>query len=317
MTTLICGSLAYDTIMVFPDRFKNYILPDQIHILNVCFVNPEMRREYGGCAGNIAYSLKLLGGDPLPMGTVGSDFQLYRQRVQELEIPDHHLAELEGLFTAQCVITTDLDNNQITVFHPGAMDQAHKNRVADAEGVALGIVAPDGREAMLQHAADFAELGVPFIMDPGQNLPLFNKQELLGFVDQATWLVMNDYESQLLMDRVESPLEALVDQLEAIVVTRGAEGSRIYTNGSVLEIPAVHVEEPVDPTGCGDAFRAGMLYGLARGWQWEVTGRIASLLGAYKVAYHGTQNHHFSREAFAKRYLESFGEALPTDWQGD
>lgn len=317
MNTLICGSLAYDTIMVLPDRFKNYILPDQIHILNVCFVNPEMRREYGGCAGNIAYSLKLLGGDPLPMGTVGSDFQLYRQRFQELDIPDHHLTELDGLFTAQCVITTDLDNNQITAFHPGAMDRAHSNRVAEAQEVTLGIVAPDGREAMLQHAADFSALGVPFIMDPGQNLPLFSEAEHNTFIDQANWLVMNDYEAQLLMKKLNCDIDAIADRLEAFIITGGAEGSRIYTNGERIDIPPVKVEQTVDPTGCGDAYRAGLLYGLTKGWGWEVTGRIASLVGAYKVTSHGTQNHHFTREAFSERYLESFGEALPEDWMSD
>ena len=231
MSTLICGSLAFDTIMVFPDRFKNYILPDQIHILNVCFVNPELRREYGGCAGNIAYSLKLLGGDPLPMGTVGKDFSDYRAHLTSLGINDEHILEIPELYSAQCTITTDQDNNQITAFHPGAMGEAHRNRVAQAQGITLGIVAPDGREAMIQHAHDFQDQGTPFMFDPGQNLPLFSSEELMTFLDQATWCIMNDYESQLLMNTTGQTIEALAGKVEALVVTRGGEGSAIYING--------------------------------------------------------------------------------------
>ena len=310
MPTLICGSLAFDTIMVFPDRFKNYILADQIHILNVCFVNPHLRREFGGCAGNIAYNLHLLGGDPLPMGTVGKDFADYRARLVSLGINDQHILEIPELYSAQCSITTDQDNNQITAFHPGAMGEAHRNRVANARNISLGIVAPDGRDAMLQHARDFAHLGIPFMFDPGQNLPLFSKDELLAFLDQATWCVMNDYESQLLMNTTGDSIESLSRKVEALVVTRGGEGSTIYSGNDEIKIPPVHVDHAVDPTGCGDAYRAGLLLGLERNWDWHTSGRVASLIGAIKVQTEGTQNHTFSSEQFCERYETEFKEPL-------
>ncbi len=310
MPTLICGSLAFDTIMLFPDRFKNYILPDQIHILNVCFVNPELRREYGGCAGNIAYNLKLLGGDPLPMGTVGKDFADYRKRLISLDINDDHILEIPELYSAQCSITTDQDNNQITAFHPGAMGEAHRNRVSNAKNVTLGIVAPDGRDAMIQHAKDFAELGTPFMFDPGQNLPLFSKEELLTFLDQATWCVMNDYESQLMMKTTGDSVEALAERVDALIVTQGGEGSIIHSGGEHIEIPPIKVENAVDPTGCGDAYRAGLLLGLERNWDWETSGRVASLIGAIKVEHEGTQNHTCSLESFCDAYSENFNRSL-------
>ena len=311
MPTLICGSLAFDTIMVFPDRFKNYILPDQIHILNVCFVNPELRREFGGCAGNIAYNLKLLGGDPLPMGTVGKDFSDYRQRLVALGISDEHILEIPELYSAQCSITTDQDNNQITAFHPGAMGEAHRNSVATANGVSLGIVAPDGKEAMIQHAHDFAAEGIPFMFDPGQNLPLFSKDELMTFLDQATWCVMNDYESQLMMNTTGESINTLAQQVDALIVTRGGEGSVVYTDGDEIEIPTVNVDQAIDPTGCGDAYRAGLLLGLEKGWDWQTSGRVGSLIGAIKVQQEGTQNHQFSIDEFAQQYETNFERALP------
>ena len=311
MPTLICGSLAFDTIMVFPDRFKNYILPDQIHILNVCFVNPELRREFGGCAGNIAYNLKLLGGDPLPMGTVGKDFSDYRQRLVALGISDEHILEIPELYSAQCSITTDQDNNQITAFHPGAMGEAHRNRVANANGVSLGIVAPDGKEAMIQHAHDFAAEGIPFMFDPGQNLPLFSKDELMTFLDQATWCVMNDYESQLMMNTTGESINTLAQLVDALIVTRGGEGSVVYTDGDEIEIPTVNVDQAIDPTGCGDAYRAGLLLGLEKGWDWQTSGRVGSLIGAIKVQQEGTQNHQFSIDEFARQYETHFERALP------
>ena len=311
MPTLICGSLAFDTIMVFPDRFKNYILPDQIHILNVCFVNPELRREFGGCAGNIAYNLKLLGGDPLPMGTVGKDFADYRQRLVALGISDEHILEIPELYSAQCSITTDQDNNQITAFHPGAMGEAHRNSVASASGVSLGIVAPDGKEAMIQHAHDFAAESVPFMFDPGQNLPLFSKEELMTFLEQATWCVMNDYESQLMMNTTGESINTLAQHVDALVVTRGGEGSVVYTGDDEIEIPTVNVDNAVDPTGCGDAYRAGLLLGLENGWDWETSGRVGSLIGAIKVQQEGTQNHQFSMGEFAQQYETHFERALP------
>jgi adenosine kinase len=311
MPTLICGSLAFDTIMVFPDRFKNYILPDQIHILNVCFVNPELRREFGGCAGNIAYNLKLLGGDPLPMGTVGKDFADYRERLVTLGISDEHILEIPELYSAQCSITTDQDNNQITAFHPGAMGEAHRNSVASASGVSLGIVAPDGKEAMIQHAHDFAAESVPFMFDPGQNLPLFSKEELMTFLEQATWCVMNDYESQLMMNTTGESINTLAQHVDALVVTRGGEGSVVYTGDDEIEIPTVNVDNAVDPTGCGDAYRAGLLLGLENGWDWETSGRVGSLIGAIKVQQEGTQNHQFSMGEFAQQYETHFERALP------
>ena len=311
MPTLICGSLAFDTIMVFPDRFKNYILPDQIHILNVCFVNPELRREFGGCAGNIAYNLKLLGGDPLPMGTVGKDFSDYRQRLVALGISDEHILEIPELYSAQCSITTDQDNNQITAFHPGAMGEAHRNSVANANGVSLGIVAPDGKEAMIQHAHDFAAESIPFMFDPGQNLPLFSKDELMTFLGQATWCVMNDYESQLMMNTTGESINTLAQQVDALIVTRGGEGSVVYTDGDEIEIPTVNVDQAIDPTGCGDAYRAGLLLGLEKGWDWQTSGRVGSLIGAIKVQQEGTQNHQFSIDEFAQQYEAHFERALP------
>ena len=311
MSTLICGSLAFDTIMVFPDRFKNYILPDQIHILNVCFVNPQLRREYGGCAGNIAYSLKLLGGDPLPMGTVGKDFADYRARLTSLGISDEYILEIPELYSAQCTITTDQDNNQITAFHPGAMGEAHRNRVAKAQSVTLGIVAPDGRDAMIQHARDFAVQGTPFMFDPGQNLPLFSSEELMTFLDQATWCVMNDYESQLLMNTTGQTIEALAGQVEALVVTRGGDGSVVYVDGDQVQIPTVTVDQALDPTGCGDAYRAGLLLGLEKGWDWATSGRVGSLMGAIKVQHLGTQNHKFTLDEFAQQFEAYFDQPLP------
>src|SRR3989344_178822 len=295
MSALICGSFAYDTIMVFNDHFKKHILPDKVHILNVSFLVPEMRREFGGCAGNIAYNLKLLGGDPLPMGTVGKDFGPYADWMDRHGLNRTHLKVLDDAYTGQAFITTDMDDNQITAFHPGAMGLSHLNKVADAKGVTLGIVSPDGRDGMIQHAAQFAAAGIPFIFDPGQGMPLFNGQELLAFVEQATWVTLNDYEAQLMQERTGKTLEDLAKRVQALIVTRGAEGSHIYTNGSRLEIPVVPANEINDPTGCGDAYRAGLLYGLAHKMSWETTGRIAALIGAIKIEHHGTQNHEIGR----------------------
>jgi len=307
MATLICGSMAYDTIMVFNDRFKNHILPEQVHILNVSFQVPELRREFGGCAGNIAFNLKMLGGDPLPMATVGGDFGDYAAWLERCDIDCSHVTEVPGSYTAQAYITTDLDDNQITAFHPGAMNESQRNSVADASGVTLGIVAPDGRQGMIEHAAQFAGTGIPFIFDPGQGLPLFDGPELLGLIDQAGWLTVNDYESRLVQERTGLPLEVLADRVEAIVVTRGGEGSTVYHAGTMHSIPAVAVAEAVDPTGCGDAYRAGLLYGIANSLDWPTTGRLAALLGALKVTVHGTQNHHCDRDALEDRFHEAFG----------
>ena len=310
MSVLICGSFAYDTIMVFEDRFKNHILPDQVHILNVCFVVPGMRREFGGCAGNIAYNLKLLGGDPLPMGTVGDDFESYAEWLDKHCINRAHVTPVFGTYTAQAYITTDMDDNQITAFHPGAMNEAHRNRVDGVEGVDLGILAPDGRRAMIEHAEQYVDRGIPFIFDPGQGLPMFGKEELDAFIERATYITLNDYESRLLQERTGRDIDVIASEVEALIVTRGGEGSRIYAGGDTLDIPPAKVGQVVDPTGCGDAYRAGLLYGLSRGFDWETTGRIASLAGGIKIERHGTQNHSFTPEDFARRYQESFGSRI-------
>ncbi|MGE0081959.1 MAG: carbohydrate kinase family protein [Thiohalomonadaceae bacterium] len=310
MTALICGSYAYDTIMVFRDRFKNHILPEKVHILNVSFLVPDMRREFGGCAGNIAYNLKLLGEAPLPMATVGRDFDVYRHWLDKCGIDDRHIKVIDSTYTAQAFITTDMDDNQITAFHPGAMSNAHENKVSEARDVTLGIVAPDGREGMVEHAEQFAEAGIPFIFDPGQGLPMFCGEELLRFVDLATWVAVNDYEGQLLEQRTGLPLHDLAGRVKALIVTKGAKGAHIYADGHRHDIPAAPVRGVADPTGCGDAFRAGLLYGLMRGLDWETTGRVASLMGAIKVEHHGTQNHHFSMPEFEARFHEAFGYHL-------
>src|SRR5690554_4245562 len=308
MTILVCGSMAYDTILVFHDRFRNHILPDRIHVLNVAFLVPDMRREFGGCAGNIAYNLQLLGADARIMATIGDDAAPYIERLDALGLSRANLRQVPGTFTAQAFITTDLDDNQITAFHPGAMNHSHENRVTDAAGVRLGIVAPDGRDGMLQHAEQFAAAGIPFVFDPGQGLPMFNGEELLRFLNLATWCAVNDYEAQMLSERTGLSLQALAGHVEALVVTRGAEGSHIYTGGRRIEIPCVRATRVEDPTGCGDAYRAGLLYGLANGLGWERTGRLASVMGAIKIEHRGGQNHRPTREDIARIYREAFGE---------
>jgi len=309
MSTLICGSIAYDTIMVFRDQFKNHILPDKLHILNVAFLVPDMRREYGGCAGNIAYNLKMLGGDPLIMATVGDDHAPYSARLDQLGLARTHVRLAAGSFTAQAFITTDLDDNQITAFHPGAMNSSHLNHVQDAKGVTLGIVAPDGRDGMLQHAREFRDAGIPFIFDPGQGLPMFNGEALSGFIDLADYVTVNDYEAELLQERTGKTLEQLATQVKALIVTLGAKGSVIHAGGRKFEIPCVKPEAVLDPTGCGDAFRAGLLYGITHRMDWAVTGRLASLIGALKIAQRGPQNHRFTRDSIAELYKANFGSA--------
>ena len=306
MSALICGSFAYDTIMVFHDQFKNHILPDQVHVLNVSFLVPDLRREFGGCAGNIAYNLKLLGGDGAPMGTVGTDFQPYADWMDEQGIRRDYLKVIDGEYTAQAYITTDQDDNQITAFHPGAMNLSHENRVSDASGVTLGLVSPDGRQGMIEHAEQFAEAGIPFIFDPGQGMPMFDGKDLMRFAEQASWLAFNDYEAQLMQERTGKSLRELAGMVEALIITRGREGSVIYTGNSTMDIPAVTAERLEDPTGCGDAYRAGLLYGMQQGMDWETTGRIASLMGTIKIEHAGTQNHHFTLEEFRARFRDSF-----------
>ena len=307
MRTLICGSIAYDTIMVFKDYFKNHILPEQIHILNVAFLVPDMRREFGGCAGNIAYTLRLLGNEPLIMATVGEDYQPYSYRLAKLNLSQKYIRQVPETFTAQAFITTDLDDNQITAFHPGAMNFSHYNHVNDAEGVNLGIISPDGREGMLQHATEFHEQGIPFVFDPGQGLPMFRGEELLNFVQQADFVTVNDYEARLLQEKTGNTIEALAKLVKAFVVTLGARGSLIYASGQQIDIPCVKAEAVVDPTGCGDAYRAGLLYGISQNMDWWTAGRLASLMGAVKIKHRGGQNHEMSRAEIGIRYHQHFG----------
>ena len=310
MKALICGSLAYDTIMVFPDQFKNHILPDKVHILNVSFLVPRMRREFGGCAGNIAYNLRLLGDDPIPMATVGQDFGPYRAWFTEHGIRLDRIRELPELFTAQAFITTDLDDNQITAFHPGAMLRSHENHVRDVQGATFGIVAPDGRDAMLQHASEFKAGGIPFIFDPGQALPLFNGEEFRHFIEQADYVVVNDYESSLLRERTGWDEATIASKVRAFIVTQGPNGSRIHTREAVHDIPPAHERRITDPTGCGDAYRAGLIFGLMRDYDLPTCGRMASLMGALKIEHPGTQNQRFTYTEFAEQFRQQFGTAL-------
>ena len=310
MRTLICGSLAYDNIMVFHDQFKNHILPDKIHILNVSFLVPDMRREFGGCAGNIAFNLQLLGGEPIIMATVGDDFDPYTARLKNLSLDQTHVRPIADTFTAQAFITTDLDDNQITAFHPGAMNYSHQNQVSDANDIKLGIVAPDGRDGMLQHAKQFHQAGIPFVFDPGQGLPMFNGEELLNFVELADYVALNDYEAELIQDRTGKTLEELSKRVKALIVTLGANGSAIYVDGKLIDIPPVKAKEVVDPTGCGDAFRGGLLYGIVNGLDWKSTGQLASFMGALKIAQRGAQNHGLRREEIAAQIQTEFGFSI-------
>ena len=310
MTTLICGSIAYDNIMVFEGHFKDHILPDQIHILNVAFLVPQLQRNYGGCAGNIAYNLKMLGGDPLIMATVGEDADPYIKRLDNLGLTRSHVKVVPDTLTAQAFITTDLDDNQITAFHPGAMSHSHLNVVTGKSLADLAIVAPDGRDGMVQHAAALARHGIPFVFDPGQGLPMFSGAELLAFVEQATYVAVNDYEGKMLEEKTGKRLEEIATLVDALVVTRGGEGSVIHSGGKRLDIRCVKADKVVDPTGCGDAYRAGMLYGITTGRDWQTTGQIASLMGSIKIGSRGGQNHAVTRDEIAARYKKEFGAAL-------
>lgn len=307
---LICGSIAYDTIMVFEGRFRQHILPDKIHMLNVSFLVPQLRREFGGCAGNIAYNLRLLGDAGYPMATVGRDFEPYAQWLRQTGVPTDHVKVIDSEHTAQGFVTTDLDDNQIWAFHPGAMGSSHLNRVQDAGAVTIGIVAPDGRDGMVQHAAQFAAAKVPFVFDPGQGLPMFGGEELRTFIEQATWVAVNDYEWQVLQQKTGWTAAQVLEQVEALIVTRGGEGSVIHTRDGEIRIPCAKAAAVVDPTGCGDAYRAGLIHGLLHGYDWQTTGRIASLLGAIKIEARGTQNHRFTRSELEQRYQLAFGETL-------
>jgi len=302
--------MAYDNIMVFPGRFRDSILPDQLHILNVAFLVPEMRKEFGGCAGNVAYNLSALGGDPLIMATVGTDFGAYANRLELLGLDARFVRRVDGALTAQAYITTDLDDNQITAFHPGAMDYSHQNRVPVDAGVTIGMVSPDGRQGMIEHAEQFAAADIPFIFDPGQGLPMFDGADLRLFIDQATWVAVNDYEGQMLQERTDWNAEEIAERVDALIVTRGGAGSSIFTGGEEIAIPSVTAGQILDPTGCGDAYRAGLLFGISRGLSWEDTGRLASLLGSIKIAQRGTQNHALTPEGVTSAFDSAFGYAI-------
>ncbi|HXZ53537.1 MAG TPA: carbohydrate kinase family protein [Burkholderiales bacterium] len=307
MATLVTGSIAYDTIMVFPDRFKNHLLADQLHILNVCFLTPEMRREFGGTAGNIGYNLRLLGAEPLVMATVGEDIQPYLARLERLGIGTGLLKTVHGQFTAQAFITTDLDDNQITAFHPGAMNHSHQNSIGPSLGATLAIVSPDGKDGMQQHARQCAQHAIPFMFDPGQGLPMFSATDLREFIALADYVAVNDYEGKMLQDKTGCTLEELAKDVKALVVTLGAQGSLVHAAGKRHEIACVKADRLVDPTGCGDAYRAGLLYGIARGWDWPTTARLGSIMGAIKIAHRGAQNHAPSRDEIEERYKTAFG----------
>jgi adenosine kinase len=296
--------------MVFPDRFKNHLLADQLHILNVCFLTPEMRREYGGTATNIAYNLRLLGEQPLVMATVGEDIAPYLARLEKLGIDTRLLKRIPGQFTAQAFITTDLDDNQITAFHPGAMNFAHENRITASLGADLAIIAPDGKDGMLEHARQCAEQGIRFMFDPGQGLPMFSGEELDGMLRGATFVAVNDYEGRMLEEKTGRRLEDIGRGVEALVCTQGAKGSLILARGRRHEIPCAEAQAIVDPTGCGDAYRAGLLYGIAHGWDWPRAGRLAAVMGAIKIEQRGAQNHAPSREEIEARLRRAFGLSL-------
>ncbi len=307
MTSLICGSLAFDTIMSFGGRFSEALLADQLHKINVAFLVPGIRREFGGCAGNIAYNLKLLNGDPLIMATMGQDSAPYVERLDKLGISRRCIQQIEHAYTAQAFITTDADNNQITAFHPGAMAMSHQIKVADAGKVKLAIIAPDGRDGMIAHARECAELNIPFIFDPGQGLPMFSGAELTHFIEMATYVAVNDYEAELLTERTGLTLQQISERVSALVVTRGEQGAEIFTAEGKIDIPVVKVDHVIDPTGCGDAFRAGMLYGLTRDMDWLTIGRLSSLMGAIKIASQGGQNHAPGLDEIEDRFAREYG----------
>ncbi|MCD6679111.1 MAG: carbohydrate kinase family protein [Burkholderiaceae bacterium] len=310
---LISGSIAYDTIMVFEGHFKDHILPDRVHMLNVSFLAPRLERNYGGCAGNIAYTLGALGGEPVMLATIGRDGDAYLAHLAELGIDASTVRRLDDEYTAQAYITTDLSDNQITAFHPGAMSHAHRVSAREicssAAGAAIGIVAPNGREAMLQHAREFGECGVPFVFDPGQGLPMFDGETLRWFVSLASAVTVNDYEASLLVERTGWSESRIAQQVQALIVTRGGEGSRVHEGGMVSEIAALPVACAVDPTGCGDAYRAGLLHGRTLGWSWADAARLGSVMGAIKIEHRGGQNHPIDRAEVARRFEGAYGRA--------
>ncbi|OXJ39154.1 carbohydrate kinase family protein [Burkholderia sp. HI2714] len=311
MATLICGSIAYDSIMTFEGRFREHILPDQVHLINLSFLVPTMRREFGGCAGNIAYALHLLGGDARIMGTIGAlDAQPYLDRLDQLGLRRDHVRVLPDTYTAQAMITTDLDNNQITAFHPGAMMQSHLNHAGDAPGIKLAIVGPDGFDGMVQHVEELATAGVPFVFDPGQGLPLFDGATLRRSIELATYVAVNDYEAKLVSDKTGWSEDEIASRVDALVITRGEHGATIRHKQGTEQIPVVPAERISDPTGCGDAFRGGLLYGIEHGLDWATTGRLASLMGSIKIAHQGPQTYALTRAEIDARFETAFGYSL-------
>ncbi|EMN5130622.1 carbohydrate kinase family protein [Burkholderia contaminans] len=311
MATLICGSIAYDSIMTFEGRFREHILPDQVHLINLSFLVPTMRREFGGCAGNIAYALHLLGGDARIMGTIGAlDAQPYLDRLDQLSLRRDHVRVLPDTYTAQAMITTDFDNNQITAFHPGAMMQSHLNHAGDAPGIKLAIVGPDGFDGMVQHVEELAKAGVPFVFDPGQGLPLFDGATLRRSIELATYVAVNDYEAKLVSDKTGWSEDEIASRVDALVITRGEHGATIRHKQGTEQIPVVPAERISDPTGCGDAFRGGLLYGIEHGLDWATTGRLASLMGSIKIAHQGPQTYVLTRAEIDARFETAFGYSL-------
>lgn len=312
MSVLICGSLAYDNIMVFPGRFKDHILPDKTHMLNVAFLVPELHRNFGGCAGNIAYSLQKLGGEPVPLATVGPDFDDYARHLDRLGIRQDFVRVLGNHWTAQAYITTDIDDNQITAFHPGAMNENHCQSVPTDENINFGIVSPDGKQAMLDHSDQFAAAGIPHIFDPGQGMPMFNGDELKRMVANANWLTVNSYEWEMLKNKTGWDHDDITSRLDGgLVITHGGDGSELWTSDGKTRIPAVKPDKLTDPTGCGDAYRAGLLFGLEKGWDPVDACRLGAILGAIKIAHNGPQHHDFTTDLIAKRFEAEFGHATP------
>ena len=312
MSVMICGSLAFDTIMVFPERFKDHILPDKTHMLNVAFLVPKLHRNFGGCAGNIAYTLKKLGGQPVPMATVGADFGQYRAYLAGLDISQDFVSTIETEWTAQAFITTDLDDNQITAFHPGAMTHNHRQVVPKDHGITYGSISPDGKEAMLEHSDQFAAAGIPHLFDPGQGLPMFNGDELFKMIKNATWLTLNSYEWAMLKDKTGLSRQTVIEHLDGgVIITHGAEGSELITRESETRIPAVEPQGIVDPTGCGDAYRAGLLFGLDQGWDPVDAARLGSLMGSIKIAHSGPQHHDFTVDEIRQQFQDAFQSPMP------
>ncbi|NNC23405.1 carbohydrate kinase family protein [Salinisphaera sp. USBA-960] len=306
MSALICGSIAFDTLMSFEGRFADEILPDHVHRLNVSFLVPNLDRQFGGCAGNIAYSLNLLGGEGYAMGAVGKDFRPYQDWLDQHGISRKYVKEIEDTYCAQAYITSDADGNQFTAFHPGAMNRAHEQHVPTDDSIDLGVIAPDGKDGMVQHAKQFADAGIDFIFDPGQGLPMFDGDELKTAIDQAAYVSVNEYEAQVIGEKTGLSVAEIAARVKAFIITSGADGATIHVGGRTINVPAATPASVNDPTGCGDAFRAGLIVGLQEGYDWEITGRMATLMGTIKVEHDGTQNHALTRDEFRARFEREF-----------